>query len=112
MLNYADLLEALTQLDFPVADEAFAKQPMGDYAVATCDRTARVLWGDDEQVARIFQGTVDLFCDDAGKSKAGMVEQVLRQHTLAWNMNFTTYDASARIMHTQWVFEVLDDGAV
>lgn len=112
MLNYADLLEALTLLDFPVADEAFAKQPAGDYAVATCDRTARVLCGDNEQVARIYQGTVDLFCDDVGKSKVGMVEQVLRQHTLAWNMNFTTYDASTRIMHTQWIFEVLDNGTV
>ena len=112
MLNYEGLLEALKLLDFPVADEAFAKQPMGDYAVATCDRTARVLCGDNEQVARIFQGTVDLFCDDVGKSKMCMVEQVLRMHALAWYMNFTTYDASARIMHTQWVFEVLDDGTI
>ena len=105
MSLYEELIDRLTALELPIAEEAWDVRPDTDYLVIGLDAEANSLQADGHKVNQAPQGTVDLFSKTNDRENMMAVQNVLDGlDGCAWYFNSKQYEDDTRLIHWEWVF--------
>ena len=104
---YDQLVEALRQLNIPVAEYAWDVRPDTDYLVIGIDGEANSLEADGRKINQSPQGTVDLYTYTNDRENMASVQNVLDTFDgCAWYLNSVQYEDDTRLLHWEWVFSL------
>ena len=104
---YEKLVEALRQLNIPVAEYAWDVRPDTDYLVIAIDGEANSLEANNQKVNQSPQGTVDLFTYRNDREIMLSVQNALDTFDgCGWYLNFVQYEDDTRLLHWEWVFSL------
>ena len=104
---YDQLVEALRQLNIPVAEFAWDVRPDTDYLVIGIDGEANSLEANNQKVNQSPQGTVDLFTYRNDREIMLSVQNVLDTFDgCGWYLNSVQYEDDTRLLHWEWVFSL------
>ena len=104
---YDQLVEALRQLNLPLAEYAWDVRPDTDYLVIAPDTEASSLQADNQKVCQSPQGTIDLFSFGNDRVIMQSVQDVLNGFDgCAWYFNSVQYEDDTRLLHWEWVFSL------
>lgn len=64
----------------------------------------------DTHAERVWRGTTDLYTKQEGDPWAAALEESFDGKGIAWSLNSVQYEDDTGFIHTEWVWEVVDDG--
>lgn len=109
MITYEALGAALKRTGIPFAEGGWeqGKTLPGAYGVyAPDDRTDLI--ADGHHAEKLVEGTVDLFSRDRGDRQAAVIEALLEETGVGWQINLPGhYEADTGLTHWEWVFRCL-----
>ena len=104
---YEQLINALKQLNIPLAEYAWDVRPDKDYLVIAIDSEANSLEADGKKVNQAPQGTIDLFTYSNDRETMLAVQGVMDAFDgCAWYLNSVQYEDDTRLLHWEWVFSL------
>lgn len=108
MSEFEALKTALSATGIPFAEHAWVNAPAsGSYGVYALEFDADTVWGDSHLGERAMQGSVDLFVRGGGTTDRALVESAFESAGVSWRLNSTQLETARRIVHYEWVFEVI-----
>lgn len=69
------------------------------------------LEADDLHTERAITGTTDLYTKIENDPWREAIEEAFEQYGIVWYQNSVQYEEETGYIHTEWVWEVLDDGS-
>ena len=97
---------ALDATGIAFAMYGWATAPRTDYGVISLESAGAYVSGDDHMQMHAVEGTVDLYCHNAGETQRKAVQTALNSvDGLSWYFNSTQYEADTRLVHFEWVFQ-------
>lgn len=69
------------------------------------------LEADDLHTERAITGTTDLYTKTENDPWREAIEAAFEQYGIVWYQNSVQYEEETGYIHTEWVWEVLDDGS-
>lgn len=105
--QYQGFAESIKALEIPVAENAWTPRPDApEYIVFGLEYETEGDTGDNEKIARSFEGSVDLFSTSkAGSGYPDVVEGLLTDwFECGWTLNLHTWEPETGLFHWEWVF--------
>lgn len=108
--DYEALAEDLHAIGIPCAENDWTTRPTGSYITYALEFEADADHGDNRKVARVWEGSVDLFAENKrGGGYAEQIEAALAEHCDgSWNCETPgRWDRETGLFHFEWSFQVM-----
>lgn len=84
--------------------------PIFPYIVWADEMETNNLHGDGRKVAKVMEGSIDLYSKQADDPFIGKIEKALNDAGICFRMNSVQFEPITKVIHTEWVWNI--DGEV
>jgi len=79
------------------------------YIVWNEDSQANSLWGSGEMINQVLQGVIHCFSNSENEPLIKSIQSALNNAGISWRLNSVQYEHDTKIIHTEWVWEIVVD---
>lgn len=80
--------------------------PIFPYIVWADEFESDSLSGDGRKVAKVMEGSIDLYSKQADDPFIGKIEKALNDAGICFRLNSAQYEPATKVIHHEWVFEI------